>query len=83
MADRARKPRLATHRTGAAEIGQIGFSSRRVFLVIRINPSVKAQVTGELIDIKGIFDGVDTKSITPLKATIARRTASRSSPFTR
>jgi hypothetical protein len=45
----------------------------RINWAIRINPSVKAQVTGEIIDIKGIFDGVDTGSITPLKATIDKR----------
>lgn len=45
----------------------------RINWAVRINPTVKAQITGEPIDIKGIFDGIDTGSITPLKATIDKK----------
>jgi hypothetical protein len=45
----------------------------RINWAVRINPTVKAQITGEPIDMKGIFDGIDTGSITPLKATIDKK----------
>jgi hypothetical protein len=48
-------------------------SRNRINWAVRINPTVKAQVTGDPVDIKGIFDGVDTGSIAPLKAAIDKK----------
>jgi len=51
----------------------LGETRGRLNWAVRINPTVKAQVTAEPIDIKGIFDGVDTGAIAPLRATIDKK----------
>jgi hypothetical protein len=51
----------------------LGETRGRLNWTVRINPIVKAQVTAEPIDIKGIFDGIDTGAIAPLRATIDKK----------
>jgi hypothetical protein len=45
-------------------------SRNRMNWAIRINPAVKAQGTGEIVDLKGIFDGIDSGSLAPLRRAI-------------
>jgi hypothetical protein len=63
----------ARKRNWALATYYLGETRGRINWVVRINPAVKKQVTGEVIDIKGIFDGIDTGSITPLRVAIEKK----------
>ena len=62
----------AQHKNWDLAAFEVDETRNRIRWTIRISPTRK-KPDGEIVDIKGIFDGVDTGAIAPLRATIEKK----------
>src|SRR5882672_10632072 len=77
-AQQGRNPQPATLESLAADVAQYQFNEMRghIIWLTRKSPIIRAQ-DGSDVDIKGIFDGIDTSSLADVKAAIEKKDSAR------